>query len=409
MIALVCRSCGSPLTRTVVDLGDQPLANSYLVAVPTDDAPEPVYPLHARVCDNCLLVQVEAAVSADAIFSDYAYFSSYSTSWVEHARRYAVAATQSLGLNDKSLVVEIASNDGYLLKHFVGLGVGVLGVEPAANVADVARAAGVPTDTRFFGVEYASEFLGRSDPPELVVANNVFAHVPDLNDFVAGLALLVQGRGVLSIEAPHLLRMFERTEFDTIYHEHFSYYSLLSARNVLAIHGLEVFDVEELPTHGGSLRIWAAAAGERTVTPRVAAVIDAEVAYGLDTPASYERFAAQVAATLAGFDAFLATARAENKRVVAYGAAAKGNTFMNAAGVTPADIAYVVDMSPHKQDHFMPGSHLPIRDPAVIRQDRPDYLLILPWNLRTEIESQMSDIREWGARFVVAVPEIEEF
>lgn len=409
MTSLRCRACAAELTRTVVDLGSMPLANSYLPLVPADAASEPRYQLHVRICDVCLLVQVEAAVPAEAIFTDYAYFSSYSASWVEHARRYALDAIDKLELGSASMVVEIASNDGYLLRHFADKGIGVVGVEPARNVAEVARANGIPTETRFFGEEYARELLTRFNPPDLIVANNVLAHVPDLNDFVRGLAVSAKGSSVISIEVPHVLRMLERTEFDTIYHEHFSYFSLLALRNLLGAHDLEVFDVEELPTHGGSLRVWATSSGARGVTSEVDRVLTLERSRGLDDPKTYESFAVDVGHTIAEFREFLELVRREGRRLAAYGAAAKGNTFLNAIGATSRDIAYVVDRSPHKQGHFLPGSHLPILDPGHVITDQPDYLLILPWNLRTEIEGQMAEIREWGGRFVVAVPKIEVF
>jgi SAM-dependent methyltransferase len=398
-----CRSCGAALTLTFLDLGVQPLANSYLTPEELEAGPEPRYPLHARLCSACLLVQVEDAVSPDDIFSDYAYFSSYSESWLEHARRFAWHATDELGLGGDSFVLEVASNDGYLLKEFVAAGVRVLGVEPAANVAEAAVAAGVPTEVAFFGRALADRISPSAD---LVVANNVLAHVPDLDDFVGGLATVLKPGGVVSMEVPHLLRMIERTEFDTIYHEHLSYFSLLSARDVLERRGLHVFDVEELETHGGSLRIWAAPA-ERDASPAVEAVFAAERKARLASPEGYETFAPRVERLLAELRRFLGEARTEGKRVAAYGAAAKGNTLLNAARVTPEEVGYVVDRNPHKQGRFLPGSHLPILDPDEVRRDRPDYLLVLPWNLREEITRQMADIREWGGKFVVPVPCVE--
>jgi SAM-dependent methyltransferase len=401
----VCRGCGDELTRTLVDLGTTPLANAYVDAdttVPED----PRYPLHARVCDRCLLVQIDAVVPPDHIFSDYAYFSSYSPSWVEHARRYADAATRRFGLDASSLVVEIASNDGYLLKHFVDAGIPVLGVEPAANVAEVAIAAGVPTDVRFFGRETAEDLVLERGRADLVVANNVLAHVPELHDFIAGIARMLSPSGACSIEVPHVLRMLEHVEFDTIYHEHFSYFSLHAAGRLLAQHGLRVFDVEELPTHGGSLRIWACRGARHPEHPRVANVLQAEREAGIHRPEGYAGFAERVEECRRSLLAFLGDTRSAGKSIVAYGAAAKGNTLLNYCGITTADIPYVVDRSPHKQGRLLPGSRLPIADPERIRADRPDYVLILPWNLRDEIIGQLSDVPTWGGRFVTPVPTV---
>jgi SAM-dependent methyltransferase len=357
-----------------------------------------------------MLVQVEEVVSATEIFSDYAYFSSYSDTWLEHAARFAESARERLGLDEGSLVVEVASNDGYLLRNFVEAGIPVLGVEPAANVAEVAIEAGVPTEVAFFGRECAEQLDHRGLEADLVVANNVLAHVPDLDDFVRGLARVLKRDGVISIEVPHLLRMIERTEFDTIYHEHFSYFSLLSCRDALSRRGLRIFDVEELDTHGGSLRIWAShaeAADHRPETDAVARVLADEDDAGLDSLHGYGAFAPRVEHLLGDLRRFLNEATESGSRVAAYGAAAKGNTLLNAARVTTEEVAYVVDRSPHKQGRFLPGSHLPIFEPDHVRRDRPAYLLLLPWNLRDEITAQMADVREWGCRFVVPVPELE--
>ena len=346
----------------------------------------------------------------EAIFSDYAYFSSYSTSWLEHCAAYARTVTERLGLGPQSMVIEVASNDGYLLQNFVQSGVPVLGVEPAANVAEVAVAAGIATDVAFFGRAHAADVVGRGLAADLVIANNVLAHVPDLDDFAGGLAAVLKPEGVLTVEVPHLLRMLEGTEFDTIYHEHYSYFSLLAARDVLARRGLRIFEVEELPTHGGSLRIWASrqdAAETWPESPSVERVIGAERAAGLDELGTYGGFAVRVRALIDDLRAFLRGAAGAGERVAAYGAAAKGNTLLNAAGVTAEDIAYVVDRSPHKQGRFLPGSRIPILGPEHVRLDRPDYLLILPWNLRAEITGQMADVREWGCRFVIPVPRLE--
>lgn len=407
--ALQCRSCGAGLHRTLVDLGEMPLANAYLTEAQVHAGVERSYPLHARVCDRCHLVQVDDVVPPTAIFSDYAYFSSYSDTWVEHARRYTKQVIDRLGLDGHSLVIEVASNDGYLLRHFVDAGVPVLGVEPAANVAEVARAAGIPTEVAFFGVDCARAIVDRGQVADLIVANNVLAHVPDLDDFVRGLAVALHPEGVLTIEVPHLLRMLERAEFDTIYHEHHSYFSLLAAVEALERRGLRVFDVEELATHGGSLRMWV---GHDSTCPfptceAVDVVLAAERRAGLDGPAVYDTFAERVDHARAALRRFLDMARAEHKTVAAYGAAAKGNTLLNSCGVTTDDVQYVVDRSPHKQGHYLPGSHLPIFEPDHVRREQPDYLLILPWNLRDEITEQMADVRNFGCRFVVTNPKLE--
>ncbi|HBF99412.1 MAG TPA: SAM-dependent methyltransferase [Alphaproteobacteria bacterium] len=403
---LQCRFCKAPLTHTFVDLGRTPLANSYLPETALGK-PEPSYPLHARVCAACLLVQVEDVVPAEDIFSDYAYFSSYAASWVAHAKEYAGAMIARFGLGPNSRVVEVASNDGYLLQHFVTAGIPVLGVEPAANVAQAAEAIGVPTDVAFFGVATAQRLRDAGHAADLIAANNVLAHVPDINDFVAGFAVLLKPEGVWTIEFPHLLRLMQDVQFDTIYHEHYSYYSLLVVARILGAHGLRVFDVEELPTHGGSLRVYACHEGAgHQPTPMLAALREGEVAAGLDRVETYAGFGPRVAAIQGALREFLATARAEGKTVAAYGAAAKGNTLLNSSGVSADSILFVADRNPHKQGKFLPGSHIPIRAPEAIFAARPDYLLILPWNLEQEIRQEMAQISEWGGRFVVPIPEL---
>lgn len=402
-----CRVCGSALRRTFVDLGQMPLANAYPDSLESA-AREARYPLHVRLCDSCLLVQADEVVSAEALFSDYAYFSSYSASWVDHARRFAEAARSDLCLGASSLVVEVASNDGYLLRHFLAAGVPVLGVDPAANVAAEAIAAGVPTEVAFFGVDVANRLAQGGAQADLLVANNVFAHVPDLHDFTAGLAIALKPDGVVSIEFPHLLNLIEQVQFDTIYHEHYSYFSLLSAERVLSEHGLDTYDVEQLPTHGGSLRIWVAhAEADRVPSRRLAGLRAQEEAAGLADPITYDAFMARVEHCRRSLLDFLARAKQGHKQVVAYGAAAKGNTLLNYCGVDPSLVSYVVDLSPHKQGRLLPGSHLPIFHPDRVGQTRPDYLLVLPWNLRAEICDQMAHIRSWGAQFAFPVPEIE--
>jgi SAM-dependent methyltransferase len=404
-----CRFCDEPLRVTFVDLGSTPLANSYVDPALADE-PDPTYPLHARVCESCFLVQVESVVPAAEIFGDYAYFSSVSDSWLDHARRFALQAVDVCGLNDTSLVIEIASNDGYLLRHFIELGIPALGIEPAKNVAAVAQEFGIETIVEFFGTALAEELVAVGRQADLIAANNVLAHVPDLNDFVAGLAVVLKPQGTISIEIPHVLRLIEQVAFDTIYHEHYSYFSLHTIEQVFAAHGLTVFDCEELTTHGGSLRVWATHRDDsRLPNPRLERVRDAERAAGLTTVDAYSGFTSRVERCRDGFLAFLADARSAGVTVVAYGAAAKGNTFLNWAGVTADDIRYVVDRSPYKQGLLLPGSRLPIHAPDHVADTKPDYLVILPWNLRDEIATQMSVIRSWSGRFVVAVPAVELF
>lgn len=405
-----CRFCGAPLRHDFVDLGKTPLANSYLTKEQVAQGLDASFPLHARVCEACFLVQVDAPVSPQAIFSDYAYFSSYSDSWVAHARRYAETMIGRFGLGPQSLVVEVASNDGYLLQHFVARGAPVLGVEPAANVAEVARAKGVATEVAFFGRETARALAARGYAADLTAANNVLAHVPDIGDFVAGFAEILKPEGVSTFEFPHLLNLIRELQFDTIYHEHFSYLSLVAVERVLESCGLRAFDVERLPTHGGSLRLFVCRKDARhAATPRLDEARADERAAGLDRIEGYAGFAEKVDGVKAGFLAFLARAKAEGKTVAAYGAAAKGNTFLNVCGVTAKDIVCVYDRSAAKQGRFLPGSHIPVQAPETIGRTKPDYLLILPWNLREEIVGQMAEIRDWGGRFVTAVPEIRVF
>ncbi|HET7489820.1 MAG TPA: class I SAM-dependent methyltransferase [Acidimicrobiales bacterium] len=400
-----CRACGAQLETTFADLGSTPLANSYLTAEQLA-RPEPRYPLHARVCDRCLLVQVEAAVAPEEIFSDYAYFSSYSESWVAHARHFAEGARALLDLGPSSSVVEVASNDGYLLQHFVAAGVPVLGVEPAANVAEAARARGVPTETGFFGAGTAEALDLQAD---LLVANNVLAHVPDLNDFVDGIRIALKPQGVVSIEVPHLLRLIEGTQFDTIYHEHFSYFSVLAARHALAGRGIVVFDVEPLPTHGGSVRIWGCRAeADREPTERMEAVLEQERAAGLDRLDTYERFPERVEERRRDVVEFFADARDAGLKVAGYGAAAKGNTFLNFCGLTSVDVPFVCDLSPHKQGLFLPGSHIPVLPPDALDDAQPDRIVLLAWNLADEIVAQLARVRKWGARFVTTMPAVRD-
>ena len=400
---MTCRFCGAPLRRKFVDLGRAPLSNACLTAEQLR-LPEPHYPLCAYVCEECLLVQVEEVVSAEQIFGEYLYFSSYSDAWLQHADAYAKRMTDQLRLGAQSLVVEVASNDGYLLQYFRQRGVGVLGVEPAANVAAVATGKGIATEIAFFGIETACRLAERGKA-DLICANNVLAHVPDLNGFVAGFPVLLKTSGIVTVEFPHLQRLIADTQFDTIYHEHFSYFSLLVVDRLFARHGLYVFDVDRLPTHGGSLRVHACHVGaNRQRTARFYAVLAEERAAGLDRIETYECFGEAVVDAKCALLEFLIKARRAGELVVGYGAPAKGNTLLNYCGVGPELLAFTVDRSPHKQGRFLPGSQIPVFSPERILQIRPDYVLILPWNLRDEIVGQMQAIRDWGGRFVVPIP-----
>jgi SAM-dependent methyltransferase len=400
-----CRFCAAALDESFVDLGMSPLSNAF-IPPERDSAMERFYPLHAYVCGTCRLVQLPAFESPEEIFGDYLYFSSYSDTWLRHAEGFAASMIGRLGLGAASKVVEIASNDGYLLQYFRRAGVPVLGVEPAANVAAVAAAKGIATEVAFFGTATARRLKAAGIAPDLIVANNVLAHVPDLNDFVAGLSQLLPPAGIATIEFPHLLRLIDENQFDTIYHEHFSYFSLLTAERVFARHGLTVFDVEELPTHGGSLRVYLShAAGAESEA--VAALRRREQECGLDTPEPYRRFADAVADAKADILDFLIAARRAGRRVVGYGAPAKGNTLLNYCGIRADLIEFTVDRSPHKQGMKLPGTHIPIRAPEALLAARPDYIFILPWNLRAEIMAQMDAVRAWGGRFVVPIPRLE--
>jgi SAM-dependent methyltransferase len=402
-----CRFCGASLTTTFVDLGETPLANSYVTAEDVAAGRDPRYPLHARVCGECFLVQVDDAAAPEAIFSDYAYFSSTSDSWVAHARRYADAMIERFHLGPRSQVIEIASNDGYLLQHFVAANVPALGIEPAANVAASAVAKGVPTEVAFFGRATAERLVARGLHADLTVANNVLAHVPDIRDFVGGFALLLAPDGVATFEFPHLLNLIRDVQFDTIYHEHFSYLSLTSTETIFAAADLRVFDAETLPTHGGSLRLYVCrVAASYRESGRLATLRGQEHKARLDQLAGYRGIAPRVEAIKHGFLEFLAAARREDKRVAAYGAAAKGNTFLNVCGVGASDIVCVFDRSPAKQGKLLPGSHIPILSPERLAEIRSDYLVVLPWNLLNEIRTQTAEIAGWGGRFVVASPQL---
>jgi SAM-dependent methyltransferase len=403
-----CRFCGSPVSTTFVDLGMQPLSNAYVTPSATGDAPETFYPLHARVCGRCLLVQLPQLQSPEKIFADYAYLSSMSDSWLEHCRQYAEAMTSHLRLTGDQLVVEVASNDGYLLQFFKKKGVAVLGIEPAANVAAIAEKAGIPSITRFFGSELAKSLVAEGKRANLLIGNNVLAHVPDLNDFVRGLSILLAPDGVLTMEFPHLARLIDGNQFDTIYHEHFSYFSLYTAKQVFEAHGLAIFEVDELPTHGGSLRVHACSgARPRPESPRVREVLDAEARRGLHAIDAYAGFEERVREAKRSLLEFLIRVRRQGRRVVAYGAAAKGNTLLNYCGIRTDFVEFVADRSPLKQGKLLPGTHIPIEAPERIAATRPDWVLVLPWNIRNEIARQLSFVREWGGQLVVPIPFVE--
>jgi SAM-dependent methyltransferase len=408
MTVFACRFCGGDRGRSFVDLGRAPLSNAFLTREQLQLA-ELHYPLHVHVCEACLLVQLEAFESPEAIFGDYLYFSSFSDVWLDHAEAYAARMTAELRLDARSLVVEIASNDGYLLQYFRRRGVGVLGVDPAANVARVAEAKGVPTEVAFFGTATARRLAGAGRSADLICANNVLAHVPDLNDFVAGLQLLLKPGGIITVEFPHLLRLIAERQFDTIYHEHFSYFSLLVADRVFARHGLHVFNVDRLATHGGSLRIHACHSGEpaRERTAQFEAVMQEERAAGLAELATYQGFAAGVVEVKCQVLDFLIAAKRAGKLVAGYGAPAKGNTLLNYCGVGPELLAFTVDRSPHKQGLYLPGAQIPIFAPAHILELRPDYVFILPWNIKDEVIETMHAVRDWGGKFVVPVPSVQ--
>lgn len=403
-----CRFCGSRLEQSFVDLGMSPLANSYLSAEQLHRM-QPFFPLRVYVCGGCLLVQTEDFETPEAIFQNYAYFASYSDTWLQHARTYAEMAIERFSLDKNSRVVELASNDGYLLQYFVERGIPVLGIEPAANVAEYALKKNIPTMVKFFGTETAADLDNRGARADLLVGNNVLAHVPNLNDFVEGMKIVLKPRGVINMEFPHLMRLMLENQFDTIYHEHFSYFSLLSVEKVFAAHGLTLFDVEEIPTHGGSLRIYARHVEDssRPVTQRVIDLRASEQELGLGSLSFYRSFSERVKATKYKLLDFLIRAKRDGKSVVGYGAPAKGNTLLNYCGIRSDFIDYTVDRSPYKQDQFLPGTLIPIHHPDKITETKPDYLLILPWNLKDEVMEQMQHIRTWGGQFVVPIPEVQ--
>ena len=405
-----CRFCGARLEDSFVDLGRSPLCEKYVAPDRLNEA-EPFFPLHVWICRQCLLVQLEAVVTPEELFDDYAYFSSYSDSWVAHAQTYSEKVVRRFSLGANSRIVEIACNDGYLLQHFAARGLSVRGIEPAGNVARVAEARGIPTEVRYFGEDTAAYIRDRYGRADLLIGNNVLPHVPDLNDFVAAMKQLLARDGVITMEFPHLLQLIEQSQFDTIYHEHFTYFSFLTTERVLHAHGLTVFDVEQLGTHGGSLRIYAqhTESGPHRETERVIGLRDRERSGGYDRLETYAGFSGKVEAVKRSLLDFLIRARREGKRVAGYGAPGKGNTLLNYCGIRPDLLEYTVDRSPYKQGQYTPGTRIPIGHPDRIAETRPDYLLILPWNLKEEIMEQTAYIRAWGGRFVVPIPTLHVF
>lgn len=404
-----CRFCGTELKESFADLGSSPPCESF---VPADrvNVPEVFYPLHAWVCSACFLVQLEEYVSPEEIFTEYAYFSSYSTSWLDHARTYADAQIKRWDLGTDSQVIELASNDGYLLTNFIEAGIPSLGIEPAANVAKVAEGRNVPTRVEFFGEDYAKVLRAEGLRADLLAANNVLAQVPDLNSFVSGIQLVLKPEGVATIEFPHLLKTMEENQFDQIYHEHFSYFSLYTVERIFEHHGLRVFDVEELSTHGGSIRVYAAPSkSSHEATSRLESVRMKEESFGIADLDSYRSFAEQARETKRALLEFLIEAKRAGKRVVGYGAPGKGNTMLNYCGIRTDFLDFTVDMNPYKHGRFTPGTHIPIFAPEKIDEVKPDYILILPWNLKDEIMEQLSHAREWGAKFVVPIPRVQVY
>lgn len=410
MYSIRCRFCNNMLKYTFVDLGISPLANSYLT--PQDlQRMEPFYPLHVFICESCYLVQLPEFQSPEEIFGNYAYFSSYSKSWLKHARDYTELMIKRFGFDSNSLVIEIASNDGYLLQYFEEKGIPVLGIEPAMNVAKAAQERGIPTIVKFFGEQTATELAAEGRQADVLIGNNVIAHVPNLNDFVKGMTILLKPHGIITVEFPHLMRLMEENEFDTIYHEHFSYFSFIVIKRVFAAHYLEIFDVEELTTHGGSLRIYACHAKDnsKSIHQRVRDLVAKEEAAGFDRLEHYLSFPEKVKEAKRHILDFLIKAKRERSSILGYGAPAKGNTLLNYCGIRTDFIDFTVDRNPHKQGHFLPGTHIPICHPDKIKEKKPDYLVILPWNLKDEIMEQMAYIRKWGGKFVVLIPEVKVY
>ena len=403
----LCRHCAAPMPRLFLDLGHAPPSNAYLSAEALN-APELTFPLRLRVCDACHLVQTEDFAEADKLFAhDYAYFSSTSKSWLDHSARYAAMVSERFGLSEKSFVIEVASNDGYLLRNFLASGVPCLGIEPTASTAEAAEALGIPVLREFFGAELGRKLNAEGRGADLIIGNNVYAHVPDINDFTLGLANVLKPQGVITLEFPHLMQLVEHCQFDTVYHEHFSYLSLVSVSRIFARAGLRIFDVEELTTHGGSLRVYGCLEGAgHAASPRVSDMLAQERARGMESAAYYEGFQARAEAVKNGLLRFLLDARRDGRKVAGYGAAAKGNTLLNFAGVKPDLLPFICDAAPSKQGKLMPGSHIPILPPEALSQQPPDYVLILPWNIAGEVKSQLAPLAAQGVKFVTAVPEV---
>lgn len=403
-----CRFCESELTHTFCDLGKSPLSNAFLRHDQLEKE-EPFFPLHAYVCDACYLVQLEMFEKPEHIFHDYAYFSSYSESWLKHCQKYAEEISDRFGYDEKSQIIEIASNDGYLLKFFKKMGINVLGFEPAENVAETAIEKGIPTRIDFFSTLSASLLAEEGVKADLLIGNNVLAHVPELNDFVKAMKIVLKSNGVITMEFPHLLRLIEENQFDTIYHEHFSYFSFLTVEKIFAHHQLTIFDVDEIPTHGGSLRIYVKHAEDNTkeITDRVKALKKKELKSSLDKIGTYLNFHKKVSSTKKAILEFLISAKKNGKKVVGYGAPAKGNTLLNYCGITNDLMALTVDKSSFKQGQYLPGTHIPIHSPERIKEEKPDFVMILPWNIKDEIVQQMDYIYQWGGKFVIPIPELE--
>ncbi len=406
-----CRFCKAPLEHVFIDLNNSPASNSFLTMEQLNE-PEIFYPLKVYTCTNCFLVQVDEYKKSDAIFNnDYAYFSSYSTDWLAHSKKYVEKMIERFGFNSSSSIIEIASNDGYLLQYFKEKNIPVLGIEPTANTAEVAIKKGIETVVDFFGVKLANELLSSDKKADLLLGNNVLAHVPDIVDFVKGMKILLKETGIITMEFPHLLQLINNNQFDTIYHEHFSYLSLYTVKQIFEFAGLTIFDVDEIPTHGGSLRIYATHKdnNDQSISANVQLLLDKELSYGIDKLDYYKGFTQKALKAKIQLLQFLISQKKQNKKVVAYGAAAKGNTLLNYCGIKNDLIDFVADANPHKQNKYLPASHIPVVQENEIKNVKPDYVLILPWNLKTEITAQLSYIREWGGKFVIPIPETETF
>jgi 2-polyprenyl-3-methyl-5-hydroxy-6-metoxy-1,4-benzoquinol methylase len=406
-LAVNCRFCNKPLTNIFVDLDTSPLSNAFIKKERITES-EKKYPLCAYVCDNCFLVQLDEFEKPENIFEDYAYFSSYSSTWLEHAKNYVNMMIAKFNFDDKNLIIEIASNDGYLLQFFKEKNIPSLGIEPAVNVAKVAKEKGIPTITKFFSINTANELKKDNKNADLIIGNNVLAHVPNLNDFIQGLKILLKSTGIITLEFPHILQLIQKNQFDTIYHEHFSYFSLLTVEKIFLFHGLTIFDVDEIPTHGGSLRIYIKHSENKNISihERVSILLGKEKGEGLENISTYTNFIKSVNEIKKQLQEFVNDAKNSGKKIVCYGAAAKGNTLLNYCKIGNNFIDYVVDQNPHKQGLFLPGTHIPIKNPDEIKKTKPDYLIIIPWNLKNEIMEEMKIIRNWGGKFVIPIPEV---